>query len=184
MTGPVTPPTLRTPRLVLAPHAPADLPDVAALWADPRTTEHLGARPFTREESWRNIQRYLGHWTIRPYGYLTVRDAATGAFLGEVGLMDSRRDTTPDFEGTPEAGWAFTPASGGKGYAREAAAALLSWADRAGVGRTVCMIAPANTPSLRLAEALGYRAAGEVEYRGEVLRLFGREAGPTRAGNP
>ena len=173
----VTGPTLATQRLTLRPHTPADLEEVAAMWADPRVTEHIGGRPLTREECWRNIQRYVGHWALLGYGYLAVRETATGVFLGEVGLMDSRRDTQPSFEGTPEAGWAFAPAAGGRGYAREAVSALLAWADGQGIARTVCIIDHANTRSVRLAEAAGYRAAGEVAYRDARTRLFERRAG-------
>lgn len=167
---------LRTPRLTLRPHAPADLEECAAMWADPLVTEHIGGRPLTREDCWRNIQRYVGHWALFSYGYLTVRDTATGMFLGEVGLMDSRRDTTPSFEGTPEAGWAFAPAAGGRGHAREAVAALLGWADGRGIARTACIIDRANTRSVRLAEAVGYRPLGEITYRDAPTLLFERRA--------
>jgi len=170
----VTGPILHTARLTLRPHTPADLGDVAAMWADPTVTEHIGGRLLTREECWRNIQRHVGHWALFPFGYLAVRDTATGRFLGEVGLMDSRRDTTPSFEGTPEAGWAFAPAARGHGHAREAVAVLLDWADAQGIARTVCIIDYANTRSVRLAEAVGFHAAGEVAYRGERTRLFER----------
>lgn len=166
---------LRTARLLLTPHAEPDLDAMAAIWADPRTTEHIGGRPLSREETWRNLQRHVGHWAMFGWGYLAVRDAATGALLGEVGLMDSRRDTAPSFEGVPEAGWAFAPAAWGKGYAREAVSALLAWADARGMARTVCLIDPANAPSIRLAEALGYRTASEVAYRGAVSLLFERK---------
>ncbi|HEX8382355.1 MAG TPA: GNAT family N-acetyltransferase [Sphingomonas sp.] len=172
----MTGPTLATARLTLAPHGPADLEEVAAMWADPRVTEHIGGRPLSREECWRTIQRYVGHWTLFPFGYLTVRETATGLFLGEVGCMDSRRDTAPSFEGTPEAGWAFAPAAQGRGFAREAVAALLAWADAQGIARTVCLIDHANAPSVRLAEAVGFRAAGDVTYRDAPTRLFERVA--------
>lgn len=176
----VTGPTLHTARLTLTPHTPADLEEVAAMWADPRVTKHIGGRPLTREECWRNIQRYVGHWALFPYGYFAVRETATGMFLGEVGLMDSRRDTQPSFEGTPEGGWAFAPAAGGRGYAREAVSALLEWADGQSIARTVCIIDHANTRSVRLAEAVGFRAAGEVAYRDGGVMLFGRDAAPPR----
>ena len=147
------------------------------MWADARVTEHIGGRPLSREESWRNIQRYVGHWALFDWGYFAVRETATKAFLGEVGLMDSRRDTSPSFEGVPEAGWAFAPAAQGQGHAREAVAALFGWADALGFARTVCLVDHANTPSIRLAEAVGYRAAGEVDYRGARTRLFERRGG-------
>ncbi len=174
---PVTGPTLHTPRLTLAPHAATDLEDCAALWADPRVTEHLGGRPLIREEVWRDIQRHVGHWALFGWGYFVVREAASAAFLGEAGLMDSRRDTRPGFEGAPEAGWAFAPAAGGRGFAREAAVALLAWADGQGVARTVCLIDPANARSLRLAAAVGYGPPTDCSYRGEPTLLLERRAG-------
>lgn len=177
---PVTGPTLRTQRLLLRPHTPADLDECAAMWADPRVTEHIAGRPLTREECWRNIQRYVGHWALFGYGHFAVRDTTTGAFLGDVGLMDSRRDTQPSFEGTIEAGWAFAPAAGGRGYAREAVAALLEWADGRGIVRTVCIIDHANARSVRLAQAVGFRPAGECRYRDGRVMLFGRDAAPPR----
>lgn len=167
-------PTLTTDRLLLRPHEPADLEKVAAMWADERVTRHIGGRPLTREECWRNIQRYVGHWALFGWGYFAVRERVTGTLVGEVGLMDSRRDTTPSFEGVPEAGWGLVPAHHGRGYAHEAAAALLGWADARGFARTVCIIDRDNAPSIALAGRLGYRPAGEVAYRNGTTLLFER----------
>lgn len=173
----MTGPTLLTDRLLLRPHRADDLEAVAAMWGDPRVTEHIGGRPLSREEAWRNIQRYIGHWALFGWGYFAVRDRATDAFLGEAGLMDSRRDTRPSFEGTPEAGWALNPAHHGRGYAREAVAAMLAWADARGMARTVCIIDPANTPSIALASKLGFSPVGEITYRDAPILLLERGAG-------
>lgn len=170
----MTPPILRTDRLVLSPHEACDLDDSAAMWGDPAVTAMIGGRPFAREEVWQRLLRYVGHWQVAGYGQWVVRSAADGGYLGEVGLMDSRRGTEPSFEGVPEAGWAFIPRAHGRGHAREAAAAMLAWADARGIGRTVCIIDPGNARSIRLAEAAGYRAAGTVRYREGTTRLFER----------
>ena len=172
----MTPPTLRTDRLLLAPHAANDLDDSTAMWGDPAVTAAIGGRPFSREEVWQRLLRYVGHWQVAGYGQWVVRLAADGAYLGEVGLMDSRRATVPSFEGTPEAGWAFATRAHGRGYAREAVAAMLAWADARGMARTVCIIDPSNARSIRLAETLGYRSAGTVLYREGRTRLFERRA--------
>ena len=143
------PPTLSTDRLILTPSEPTDLDDFTALNADPAVVGPIGTVVQTREQSWHRLLRYVGHWHALGYGNWTVRDRA-GAFLGSVGLMDSRRDSVPSFEGAVEAGWAFMPAAHGRGYAREACAAMLAWADARGIARTVCIIAPDNASSLRL----------------------------------
>lgn len=169
-------PTLLTARLTLKPHTPDDFEEVAALNGDPAVMAQIGVAPSTREESWHRLLRYIAHWRVMGFGHWTVRETGTGRYLGDVGLMESRRATCPVFEGTPEAAWAFTPAAQGQGYAAEAAAAMLGWADERGIARTVAMIAPGNEPSIRLAGRLGYRDAGEVTYRDAPLRFFERFA--------
>lgn len=167
-------PTLTTERLTLTPHTPADLEKMVTLYGDPAIMAQLGASPATREEVWHRLLRFIAHWPVMGYGHWVVRASATGAYLGEVGLMESRRATEPSFEGTPEAAWAFTPAAQGRGYAREAVAAMLAWADGQGIGRTVAIIAPANTASIRVARAVGFGAAGEVTYKESALLLLAR----------
>ena len=169
------PPTLTTERLVLTPHRPDDLEDMAALLADPAVMAPIGAAPATREQCWHRLLRYIGHWAVLGYGHWIVRDHA-GVHLGDVGLMDSRRATEPGFEGVVEAGWAFHTAAQGQGYAAEACAAMLAWADAQGIGRTVCMINPGNAPSLRLAQRLGYTRWVEGTYNEEAVTLLERSA--------
>lgn len=61
-------PTLRTERLVLRGHRREDLGDCAAMWADPEVTRYLGGRPFSEEEVWGRLLRYVGHWAIMGFG--------------------------------------------------------------------------------------------------------------------
>ena len=59
------------------------------------------------------------------YGFWVVTDKVSGAFLGEVGFADFKRDLTPPL-GVPEIGWALMPHAHGKGLATEAVQAALS----------------------------------------------------------
>lgn len=168
-------PILTTARLTLAGHAPSDLEDCAAMWADPAVHAMIGGRAFTREEVWHRLLRYIGHWQAVGYGNWAIRETATGRFVGEAGLMDSRRATEPVFEGTPEMGWALCGWAQGRGFAKEALDAIFGWAD-ARFDRTVCIIHPANAPSLRLAAKLGYRLMTEGAYRDAPTMIFERTA--------
>lgn len=152
------PPILTTDRLILRGHTLADFPACATLWADAGVTRFIGGRPSTSDETWRRILAYAGHWQLLGYGYFLVTERETGAVIGEFGLADFHRDVTPPLGDTPEAGWVMLPHYQGRGLAQEALSAVLSWADQT-MPRTVCMIHPDNTPSLRLANKLGY-----VEY--------------------
>jgi len=168
-------PTIETERLILSAHTLEDFPDSAAMWADEDVVRFIGGRPFGEDECWARLHRYAGHWALLGFGYWAVREKETGRFVGEVGFMDAKRDIDPPFNGAPEAGWAFRPAFQGKGYAREAVDALMAWGDaKWGGARTVCMIAPENAPSIRVAERVGYREYARTSFRGAPTVLFER----------
>jgi RimJ/RimL family protein N-acetyltransferase len=167
--------TIETERLVLRRHGLEDAAASAALWADPEVTRFIGGRPSTAEEAWARLLRYAGHWALLGFGYWVVQDRATGRLIGEAGFADFRRGVGPRFDGVPEIGWALAPSAQGRGLAREAVQAALAWADaRPGAGRTVCMIAPENPRSIRLAEACGYREFGTTFYKEQPTILFER----------
>lgn len=81
----MTPPVLETLRLRLRGHRPEDLSAAAAMWADVEITRFIGGKPFTREDVWGRILRYVGHWNWMGYGYWLVEDKESGRFIGEVG---------------------------------------------------------------------------------------------------
>ena len=63
----------------------------------------------------------------------------------------------------------------GQGFAREAAEAMLAWADGAlRARRMVCLIDPANAPSLALAARLGFAPFAETRYKGRDSVLLER----------
>ncbi len=163
-------PELLSARLILRRHGEDNLDAAAAMWGDPEVVRYIGGRPFTREEVWHRILRYLGHWSLRPYGYWAIHEREGDRFVGEIGLADWKRGTIK--LDRPEAGWVLAPAAQGRGYAKEAIGLMLEWADAAAIGATCCIIGDANLPSIRLAERFGYTIApsargGIVVYRRE-----------------
>lgn len=168
-------PTLQTARLTLRAPTIDDFEPCFAAWTDPGVTRFIGGRPSSREEVWTRLLRYIGHWTALGYGFWVVEDRETGAWSGEVGFADFHRELEPSFGGTPEMGWVIAPAAHGRGFASEAVAGALAWAD----GRfplTGCIIAPDNTPSLRVAEKVGFVEKVRTLYKGEPTIVFGRQA--------
>ena len=167
------PPVLTTDRLVLRPHTADDFAGCCTLWSDAGVVRFIGGRPSTSEEVWQRILRYAGLWSLLGYGYLLATDRVSGAIVGEFGIADFHREITPPFGDTPEAGWAMLPAYHGKGLAHESLSAVLAWADQT-MPRTVCMIDPANTPSLKLATKLGYVEYAQTEYKDHPTILLAR----------
>ena len=168
-------PVLETERLVIRPFRAADLEAMAASLADPEVVRHLSGTPHSREESWRRMLASPGLWTMLGYGYWAVERRADGAWLGQVGFADFKRDMTPSIEGLPEMGWIFARHAQGQGYASEAVAAALAWADLTlRAPEIVAIIALENAPSIRVAEKAGFDERVEARYRDETILLLRR----------
>lgn len=168
---------LETARLRLRAHRLDDFDAYAAMWADPAVVRHIGGMPFSREQSWSRFLRHVGMWHHLGFGFLALEDRATGAFAGEVGFHDLRRDMVPSIEGTLEAGWALTAPMQGKGLAEEAMRAALGWAESsAAPSGFTCIINPENAASLRVAEKLGFHRFAETTYNGAKIFVFERSA--------
>jgi RimJ/RimL family protein N-acetyltransferase len=172
-------PILETARLRLRSFRESDLNAQAAAMADPEVVRHLGGTPFSREDTWRKMLASPGLWAILGFGYWVAERCEDGAYLGQIGFGDFKRDVTPSIEGMPEMGWIFAPHAQGKGYAAEAVAAGLAWADAALPGREiVAIIDPGNDRSIRLAERSGFSGREDAVYRNAPTLLFRR---PPRA---
>ena len=167
--------SIETERLTLRRHALDDFADIAALWGDPDVVKYITGEPLSEEDVWGKMMRMVGHWSLLGFGYWVVRERATGRFVGEVGFGDFKRRLSPAFDGAPEAGWALATWCHGKGYAAEAVRAALAWGDdHFSKARMVCMISPENAPSLRLAEAVGFREYARSTYKGAATTLLER----------
>jgi RimJ/RimL family protein N-acetyltransferase len=166
---------IETERLRMRRPAPRDFDASYAMWSNPRVTEHIGGTPSTRGQAWSRLLAVIGHWTAYPFGSLVVEEASTGAFVGEVGLSHYKRDITPAIDEFPEAGWAFSPAMQGRGYATEALRALLAWADATiDAPRIVALITETNGASLRVAEKSGFREYARTTFNAKPVILFER----------
>jgi RimJ/RimL family protein N-acetyltransferase len=140
----------------------------------PLLDQCFGPKPRTERLDWLE-------WTVRnyvalerlhqpPYGDYAVVLAATGELIGAVGLVPSYgpferlpswKDQSGDSAGdrvTAEMGlfWATAPAQRGRGFASEAAQALLTFAfDELQVARLVATTEHSNTASIAVMRRLG-----------------------------
>ncbi|GAB3260540.1 GNAT family N-acetyltransferase [Chitinimonas naiadis] len=144
-------PTLDTARLQLIPPDESHLDALLAFYSDPESMAHIrGGQTFDRSGTWYKIATQLGHWQLRGYGFWSVREKASGAIIGNAGLLN------PADNPALEIGWGISKAYCGKGYSHEFAAAILAYAfDIVGADRVMAHIAPANLASLAVARKLG-----------------------------
>ena len=142
---------------------------------DPQVARFIGGTPLPREEAWRRILTSVGLWSLLGYGYWGVERREDGRFVGMVGFADFKRGMTPSIDGLPEMGWIFAPEAQGRGYASEAVAAGLRWADAAlAAPEIVAIIDPGNAPSIRVAEKAGFAEREEAVYKEQPILLFRR----------
>src|SRR5262245_23610003 len=96
---------------------------------DAQVMRYAGRQPLSREESWRRMLAGPAMWELLGYGAWAVERKWDRVFLGQVFFADFRREMAPSIEGQPEMGWMFAVHAHGQGYASEAVAAALAWAD-------------------------------------------------------
>ncbi len=127
------------------------------MWSDPETTRFIGGRPSSPQQSWARLLAYVGHWSVMDFGYWAIEERGSGSFAGEIGFADFKRDAASAARGSPELGFVLAPHARGKGFATEAARAVVAWGDaRLSSPSTVCLVHAENAASLRVVEKCGY----------------------------
>ena len=169
-------PVLETARLHLRGHRADDFEALAAIWADPEVVRYIGGKPSTPQESWMRLLRYPGMWVLVGCGFWAIEEKDSGRMIGDIGYMDAKRLMKPPMDGMPEIGWVLASDAQGKGYAREALAAVLAWG-RAhfGTHRAACIIETGNTASVRLATGAGFSLLCEVTHEDVPMQVYVRD---------
>ena len=156
-----------TERLILRCFREDDWVDLHALYSDPVCTQYTIGRTLTEGESWRTMATMIGHWQIRGYGPYALEEKATGKVMGPVGLWYPN-----DWPG-PEIKWALSRNFWGLGYASEAARAVKKIAAKYIPDISlISLIYSDNTPSIKLAVAVGARFEKEIAFRGHTAHIF------------
>ncbi|MFC8569085.1 GNAT family N-acetyltransferase [Streptomyces sp. NPDC057245] len=103
---------------------------------------------------------HVAHWTRHGYGDFAVRDAATHAFLGRVGLRNRPQHGV-------DLGFALHPRAQGRGIAGEAGGACLDLAfRRLSLPAVFAFVLPGNRSSIALLRRLGAQEDGTVQSSG------------------
>jgi RimJ/RimL family protein N-acetyltransferase len=143
-------PTFETQRLYLRAPRIEDWPQYAEFMQSERSVFFGG--PYSTRDAWGVFCHDVALWELVGHGALMLEDRHSGLVLGSVGI-----NAGPLFP-EHELGWFVYPSAEGKGYAYEAAKALLDWAGKVPTIKSlVSYIDQDNLRSRRLAERLGAR---------------------------
>ncbi|MGH8979255.1 MAG: GNAT family N-acetyltransferase [Acidimicrobiia bacterium] len=149
----VTPIELRTERLVLRTWRASDRAPFAALNADPEVMRYFPST-LTREESDAFVDRIEGRFAARGWGLWAVEVVHGAPFIGFVGLNPAEFEAA--FTPCVEIGWRLAKAHWGKGYASDAARAVLRYGfERLELAEIVSFTSTVNGPSRAVMERIG-----------------------------
>ena len=170
-------PVIETERLRLRRWQKADFRPYHAILQHPDVHRHFGPEPMGQEECWRRIMAGAGGWEVNGFGSWAVERQSDAKLVGSIGLFTAWRELEPEFGDDPEMGWIFAQEVHGQGMAHEAAQAALSWAEAHLAPTPIwAIIAPANEPSLKLAQRLGFKRVHETLYNDDPTVVLRRPA--------
>jgi len=167
-------PRIETDRLILRGWRKEDFRAQHAIVGDDSVMRFVGGTGLDAEECWRRLASSVGSWPLLGFGGWAVTFKSDGRLVGMASLFNAWREMEPEFGEDPEMGWIFATEVHGQGIAGEACRAVLGWADCNLQPTSIwAIVAPANEPSLRLADRLGFERHSQTLYKGEptvVLR--------------
>ncbi|MEO6866891.1 MAG: GNAT family N-acetyltransferase, partial [Gaiellales bacterium] len=146
-------PRITTERLILRRWTPADYAPFAAINADPLVMRYFPA-PYTRAQSDARIDQIEDHFDVHGFGLWAVERRADGKLLGYTGLQHVPFDAA--FTPAVEIAWRLARDAWGRGYATEAAQAVLAAGfEQFGLEEIVAMAVQANTASIAVMRRIG-----------------------------
>lgn len=162
---------VETDRLTLRHLERRDAAFILELLNDPAWIRNIGNKGV---HTFADAERYIedgprAMYAAHGFGLFLVEMKETSEAIGLCGLL--KRDWLEDVD----IGFAFLPAYRGKGYAAEAARAVLHFAEETlKLRRVVAITSMGNESSARLLGKLGFRPEGEIPFPGETepVRLF------------
>lgn len=144
---------LETPRLKLEPYDDSHYEGLRVMDSDAGVMRYItGGIVKTPEETWEGIRRVQARWDKYNFSWWAIREKSSGAIVGAACLQH-----LANVDGAPlEIGWRLVPDHMGKGYATEAAKAIVDYAvEQVGATYLVAVADPENIPSQRVMQRLG-----------------------------
>ena len=158
---------IETERLVIRSPEPDDFDSAKAIWCDPRVRRYTGGVP-SPELFERSFYDDLAR-APTDYGFRTIIERASGAHVGDCGLLQKTVDSQPEVE----INYFLNAAHWGRGLATEAARAMLEHGRTLGLTRIIALLHPDNDASAKVARRLQMQHERDiVTARGNLRRLF------------
>lgn len=168
LASPLLAPTIETGRLLLRQHTLDDAAAWYRIQSDPEVVRYLPWPQRTPEESLAHLERRTRHNSLaRRNDFLALAVVLDGELIGDVSM---HLRTVVAAQREVEVGWLLDSAYSGRGFAREAASALLDFAfTQLGARTASAVIDERNLRSLALARRLGFITQGRTGRNWRLL---------------
>ena len=161
---------LQTPRLILRKLTLDDGAFMVRLLNDPSFLGNIGDKGVRTVEDARRwlSDSHLASYAKHGFGHYMVELKPDGTPVGMCGLI--KREAL----GEVDVGFALLPEFWSRGYAFEAAAAVMEFGRRElGLSRIVGFVSPGNTGSIRVLQKLGLTFSGSAQLSpGDEVHLY------------
>ena len=159
--------SIHSDRLLLRPLELGDAGFIFELVNEPSFIQNIGDRGV---RTLADAEKYIENGPLASYakngfGLMAVTLKETGEPIGMCGLI--KRDALDDVD----IGYAFLPTFWSKGYAVEAARAVMGTAKALGLKRVVAIVDPVNVGSIRVLEKLGMTFERMIRLSAEDIEL-------------
>ncbi|HEY1843414.1 MAG TPA: GNAT family N-acetyltransferase [Buttiauxella sp.] len=144
---------LETTRLKLEPFHDSHYKGLRVMDRDPVVMRYISNGVIkTPEETMEGIKRVQARWDKYKFSWWAIKEKSSGVIVGAACLQH-----LANVDGAPlEIGWRLVPGHNGKGYATEAAKAIVDFAaEQVGATYLVAVADPENIPSHRVMQRLG-----------------------------
>ena len=171
-------PPIETDRLTIRLPVEDDRARFVEMFTDPAFTVFADG-PHDVESANARFDHMLLMAEAIPYAKQPVIVRGSGTIVGYTGAV-----VALDGIDRLEWGWRLVPEARGRGYATEAASALLAVADRHDDGEMLCLISPDNHASRRVADKVGFRWWRRIDWMDDPAEPTDLLVRPIGAGGP
>lgn len=156
---------LETGRLVLRRERDGDFAVWMAHLNTPEVRAYLGG-VNSAEDAAENVAKMARGWEANGFSFMFVDLKPAGPMIGICGLSRIETECAPEeLRGAIQVGWILRADHWGKGYAAEAARAVLAWAfDDLGIETVYSQTSQRNRASWGLMEKLGLSRRADLDY--------------------
>lgn len=154
---------LETARLFLREIEPGDAPLQDRVLNTPKVMQYLGGvKPLAEIEG--RHAKTIASYSDNGFGFMFVMERATGELVGHAGLKRVDVPSAPNL-GDHEIGWLVREDRWRRGYAEEAARAVLDWGfSRFNMPHVVAITSNRNIGSWKLMEKLGMDRREDLDF--------------------